>query len=134
MIYLFIVLIPIVQPTLNYLDDRPVFPKDRACAEAWCVSLQVLQTVLIYVPCLHPGWCVIHCRRRGGVEEERAERQRYNQREDMRIMSSVNGKHLKSACNCSKVYHFLSLTPSPRSCSYQAAGHRQLGRLVEVMV
>ena len=57
----------------------------------------LLQTVLICVPYLHPGWCVIHCRRRGGVEEERAERQWWNHREYHRIMSSVNGKHLKSA-------------------------------------
>ncbi|XP_065167288.1 dynein axonemal assembly factor 1 homolog [Atheta coriaria] len=49
---------------LTYLDDRPVFPKDRACAEAW---------------------------ERGGVEEEKAERLRWSQREQQRIMDSVNG-------------------------------------------
>nr|XP_022901053.1 dynein assembly factor 1, axonemal homolog [Onthophagus taurus] len=48
---------------LRYLDDRPVFPRDRACAEAW---------------------------ERGGITEESAERQRWIQRERQRIMDSVN--------------------------------------------
>ncbi|XP_072379248.1 uncharacterized protein dtr isoform X2 [Diabrotica undecimpunctata] len=48
---------------LQYLDDRPVFPRDRACAEAW---------------------------ERGGVTEESAERQRWCEREQQRIMDSVN--------------------------------------------
>ncbi|XP_044762832.1 dynein axonemal assembly factor 1 homolog isoform X2 [Coccinella septempunctata] len=48
---------------LQYLDDRPVFPRDRACAEAW---------------------------ERGGVQEEAAERQRWIDRERQRIMDSVN--------------------------------------------
>nr|CAI5851407.1 unnamed protein product [Callosobruchus analis] len=48
---------------LQYLDDRPVFPRDRACAEAW---------------------------ERGGITEENAERKRWIDRERQRIMDSVN--------------------------------------------
>ncbi|XP_056633929.1 dynein axonemal assembly factor 1 homolog [Diorhabda sublineata] len=48
---------------LQYLDDRPVFPRDRACAEAW---------------------------ERGGVIEESAERQRWIDRERQKMMESVN--------------------------------------------
>ncbi|XP_067207718.1 dynein axonemal assembly factor 1 homolog isoform X1 [Linepithema humile] len=48
--------------TLQYLDDRPVFPRDRACAEAWM---------------------------RGGVDEEMAERNRWIQAEQKRINDSV---------------------------------------------
>ncbi|KAK9754012.1 hypothetical protein QE152_g1443 [Popillia japonica] len=48
---------------LKYLDDRPIFPRDRACAEAW---------------------------ERGGTTEEHAERQRWIERERQRIMDSVN--------------------------------------------
>lgn len=48
---------------LKYLDDRPVFPKDRACAEAWA---------------------------RGGVEAEKEERTRWNNRERAKIESCFN--------------------------------------------
>ncbi|KAK4878108.1 hypothetical protein RN001_010614 [Aquatica leii] len=48
---------------LRYLDDRPIFPRDRACAEAW---------------------------ERGGIAEEQAERQRWIDRENQRIMDSVD--------------------------------------------
>ncbi|XP_018354200.1 PREDICTED: dynein assembly factor 1, axonemal homolog [Trachymyrmex septentrionalis] len=47
---------------LQYLDDRPVFPRDRACAEAWM---------------------------RGGVDEEVAERNRWFQAEQKKINDSV---------------------------------------------
>nr|XP_033336593.1 dynein assembly factor 1, axonemal homolog isoform X2 [Megalopta genalis] len=47
---------------LNYLDDRPVFERDRACAEAWM---------------------------RGGPEEEEAERRRWIQAEQKKINDSV---------------------------------------------
>ncbi|XP_018368008.1 PREDICTED: dynein assembly factor 1, axonemal homolog isoform X2 [Trachymyrmex cornetzi] len=47
---------------LQYLDDRPVFPRDRACAEAWM---------------------------RGGVDEEVAERNRWFQVEQKKINDSV---------------------------------------------
>ncbi|XP_028394306.1 dynein assembly factor 1, axonemal-like isoform X2 [Dendronephthya gigantea] len=48
---------------LKYLDDRPVFPKERACVEAWA---------------------------RGGVEAEKEERQLWVSRERKKIMDSVN--------------------------------------------
>lgn len=48
---------------LRYLDDRPVFPRERACAEAW---------------------------EKGGVDAERAERERWITRERQKIMDSVN--------------------------------------------
>ncbi|XP_039760640.1 uncharacterized protein LOC120634232 [Pararge aegeria] len=44
------------------LDNRPVFPRDRACAEAW---------------------------QRGGVQEEIAERKRWIEREQEKVMQSV---------------------------------------------
>eukprot|EP00794_Sanderia_malayensis_P016822 gene16822-18520_t len=47
---------------LQYLDDRPVSPKERACAEAWA---------------------------RGGREAEREERERWANQERMKIMESV---------------------------------------------
>ncbi|XP_014475254.1 PREDICTED: uncharacterized protein LOC106744751 [Dinoponera quadriceps] len=50
---------------LQYLDDRPVFPRDRACAEAWM---------------------------RGGVDEEVAERNRWIQAEQKKINDSVAGE------------------------------------------
>ncbi|GLV38231.1 defective transmitter release [Carabus blaptoides fortunei] len=50
-------------PNLQYLDDRPVFPQDRACAEAW---------------------------QRGGAAEEHAERRRWFERGQRRILDSVN--------------------------------------------
>ncbi|XP_055593006.1 dynein axonemal assembly factor 1 homolog [Uranotaenia lowii] len=48
---------------LTYLDTRPVFDRDRACAEAW---------------------------KRGGYEEERRELQRWKKEEQRKIRRSVN--------------------------------------------
>ena len=47
---------------LKYLDDRPVFPKERACAEAW---------------------------ERGGTEAENEERQNWINKERRRVQQSV---------------------------------------------
>jgi len=49
--------------TLTYLDDRPVFPRDRACAEAWAT---------------------------GGRDAERDERVKWENADRKRIMDSVN--------------------------------------------
>ncbi|XP_037047299.1 dynein assembly factor 1, axonemal homolog isoform X2 [Bradysia coprophila] len=48
--------------SLTYLDSRPVFDVDRACAEAW---------------------------KRGGYEEERMERMRWNEEERRKLTSSI---------------------------------------------
>lgn len=48
---------------LTFLDDRPVFPRDRACAEAWHM---------------------------GGIEAEKEERQRWVNRDREKIQASVN--------------------------------------------
>ncbi|XP_076751951.1 uncharacterized protein LOC143424029 [Xylocopa sonorina] len=50
---------------LRYLDDRPVFPRDRACAEAWM---------------------------RGGPDEEVAERKRWIEAEQKKINDSVQAQ------------------------------------------
>ena len=49
--------------TLNYLDDRPVFPRDRALAEAWA---------------------------RGGSEAEAKERKEWANKDRKKIESSIH--------------------------------------------
>jgi hypothetical protein len=51
---------------LTYLDDRPIFPRDRACAEAW---------------------------EKGGLEAEQAERTRWQNKERLKTERSM--QHLR---------------------------------------
>lgn len=55
--------------TLTYLDSRPVFPRDRACAEAW---------------------------KRGGFSAEKREHEQWNREERRKIRRSVNALLQKS--------------------------------------
>ncbi|KAK7098820.1 dynein axonemal assembly factor 1-like [Littorina saxatilis] len=48
---------------LQYLDDRPIFERDRACAEAWA---------------------------EGGLDAEKLERKRWQEKENKKIMASVD--------------------------------------------
>lgn len=52
------------QKELTYLDSRPVFDRDRACAVAW---------------------------KRGGYEEERKEHERWNRADRRKMRAGVNG-------------------------------------------
>ncbi|XP_033102634.1 dynein assembly factor 1, axonemal-like isoform X2 [Anneissia japonica] len=49
--------------SLTYLDDRPVFPKDRACTEAWAI---------------------------GGREAEKAEREKWAEKDRAKIRASID--------------------------------------------
>ncbi|KAK7486660.1 hypothetical protein BaRGS_00022061, partial [Batillaria attramentaria] len=51
------------EKNLSYLDDRPVFDKERACAEAWAV---------------------------GGLDAEKQERKKWQDRENRKILDSVD--------------------------------------------
>lgn len=55
--------------SLTYLDSRPVFPRDRACAEAW---------------------------KRGGFAAEKREHEQWNREERRKIRSSINTMLLKA--------------------------------------
>ncbi|TMW53918.1 hypothetical protein DOY81_000975 [Sarcophaga bullata] len=72
---------------LTYLDSRPVFPKDRACAEAW---------------------------KRGGYQEERKENERWNRKERKKMRDGVNAT-IKLRNKYRKAEDQLSLIPSSDS-------------------
>lgn len=57
--------------SLTYLDSRPVFPRDRACAEAW---------------------------KRGGFAAEKREHEQWNREERQKIRNSINTMLLKARC------------------------------------
>lgn len=56
--------------------------------------------------------CVNERRERGGADEERAERERWQNRERQKIMDSVN-----CALPACPLFHSIALSPSP-SCSH----------------
>ncbi len=62
--------------SLTYLDSRPVFPRDRACAEAW---------------------------KRGGYSAEKREHEQWNREERRKIRRSVNSLLCKSRGESIKV-------------------------------
>lgn len=72
-----------LQKQLTYLDTRPVFDRDRACAVAWyqIIRVKYFQFVLFFM----------YYRKRGGYEEEKKEHSRWNRAERKKVRDGVNG-------------------------------------------